>query len=134
MIEEMRILVADDELKLREFYRNAAYISGFSQVDTVSSGEEALTCAIRNRYDLIVLDIAMPGAGGLEIISLVRNLTYHAVIAIISGRIPATIPSEARDCADAIMEKPITIEMFRHLLQSAAQVRHILEGVRRLEG
>ena len=132
MIEEMKILVADDELRIRQFYCNAAHISGFPEVETVSSGEEALTCVIRNRYDLIVLDITMPEAGGLEIISMVRNLSHHAVIAIISGRIPATIPSEATDCADAIIEKPIAIKTFRHLLESADQVRRILEDVRRI--
>ena len=65
-----RILVVDDEPSITEF---ALRKEGFS-VDVVDNGEDALSRAMKNDYDLFVLDIMLPGIDGYE---LCRRLRVH---------------------------------------------------------
>ena len=79
-----RILVVDDEPSITEFVGYALRKEGFS-VDVIDNGEDALSCAMKNDYDLFVLDIMLPGIDGYE---LCRRLRVHLV--------PRAIPLRAR--------------------------------------
>ena len=68
-----RILVVDDEPSITEFVGYALRKEGFS-VDVVDNGEDALSRAMKNDYDLFVLDIMLPGIDGYE---LCRRLRVH---------------------------------------------------------
>ena len=68
-----RILVVDDEPSITEFVGYALRKEGFS-VDVVDNGEDALSRAMKNDYDLFVLDIMLPGIDGYE---LCRRLRAH---------------------------------------------------------
>ncbi len=61
------ILVADDEESIRWVLSKALSKQGFG-VDLAENGQEALDLIRRNRYDLAILDIKMPGASGLELL------------------------------------------------------------------
>ena len=61
-----RILVVDDEPSITEFVGYALRKEGFS-VDVVDNGEDALSRAMKNDYDLFVLDIMLPGIDGYEL-------------------------------------------------------------------
>ena len=62
-----RILVADDEESIRWVLSKALKKQGFT-VDLAEDGAQAKNLARRNRYDLAVLDIKMPGIHGLELL------------------------------------------------------------------
>jgi CheY-like chemotaxis protein len=83
----VRILIIDDEPSVADLFSRLAAIHGFTDIDIVSTSEEAVTHVLRARYDLITLDIRMPGASGLEIIAILHNMNPHAVIAVISGHL-----------------------------------------------
>ena len=68
-----RILVVDDEPSITEFVGYALRKEGFS-VDVIDNGEDALSRAMKNDYDLFVLDIMLPGIDGYE---LCRRLRVH---------------------------------------------------------
>ena len=68
-----RILVVDDEPSITEFVEYALRKEGFS-VDVIDNGEDALSRAMKNDYDLFVLDIMLPGIDGYE---LCRRLRTH---------------------------------------------------------
>ena len=101
-------------------------------MDVALSAEEALTRVIRETYDLVTLDIKMPGASGLEILSLLRNLCPHAIIAIVSGHIPDELPSGTVECADVVIGKPVDLDTFRRLMDAAARICATMEEVRLL--
>ena len=128
----MRILIVDDDAGVVEFFKRAAMAKGYADVDVALSGEEALTQVIRGIYDLITLDIKMPGASGLEILSLLRNLCPHAVIAIVSGHIPEDISPDVSGCTDVIVDKPVDLETLYRLMDSAARICEALEDARLL--
>ena len=74
-----RILVCDDEPSITEFVSYALKKEGFT-VDVVDNGEEALNLAAKNKYDLFVLDIMLPGMGGYELCRRLRARTSVPVL------------------------------------------------------
>jgi CheY-like chemotaxis protein len=126
----VKILIVDDEKIVSNFFAQLAKVRGYTDIDTVSSGEDAMAYVIRNSYSLITLDIQMPGVSGLEIIAMLRNMCPHAIIAIISGFIPEEISTEVAGCADVMIPKPINIETFNQLLDSAEQIEKAVEQAR----
>lgn len=74
-----RILVVDDQPKIRRFMRATLASDGY-EVDESRCGEEALDKIRDFRPDLIVLDVNMPGMGGLATCRAIRNDTNIAII------------------------------------------------------
>ena len=73
------ILVVDDEPSITEFVGYALRKEGFS-VDVVDNGEDALSRAMKNDYDLFVLDIMLPGIDGYELCRRLRAHTSSPVL------------------------------------------------------
>jgi CheY-like chemotaxis protein len=119
----LRLLIVDDEPVVAGFFGQVASLDGDCEIEMAASGEEALGLVVQNVYDLITLDIQMPGASGLEILSMLRTICPHAVIAIISGHVGEAELPDIAGCADVIMQKPVSLERFTTLLHS---VRHIV--------
>src|SRR5260370_42217462 len=68
----MRILVAEDDAPLAEFLRQRLEQEQFS-VKMVSNGAEAEQLASGQPYDLVILDLNLPGARGLEVLRLIHS-------------------------------------------------------------
>src|SRR5580704_16224966 len=66
-----KILIVEDELVVRSIYRRKFEMSGY-QVETAEEGAAALKMLPNFRPDVIQLDIAMPGMGGVEVIRQIR--------------------------------------------------------------
>ena len=128
----MRILIIDDEPSVTAFFSQVATARGFTTIDAVGLAEDAVTRVLRQSYDLITVDINLPGVSGLEIIAVLRDMNPHAIIAVISGFIPDEIPDEVRSCLDVIVEKPVSVDIFGQLLDSAMSIADTLEQVRAL--
>lgn len=128
----MRVLIVDDEPTVLDFFSQAARAKGVENVDTASSGEEALAKVIGQTYDLITLDIRMPGASGLEILSPIRNMCPHAIIAVISGHIPDDFTNEMAGCADLLMHKPVNLVNFNKLMDGALKIAETLDNIKTL--
>ncbi len=84
-----RILVADDDPGLLRFLSFVLRDAGHD-VTTVSSGWEALRRLESNFYDLLVLDLSMPGFDGLQVLARVRIMPRRPKILVTSGRLDAT--------------------------------------------
>jgi len=128
----VRILIVDDEPTITEFFHRMATVRGFHDVETVDSAEDAVTRVLRSNFDLITLDMRMPGISGLEIIAILRNTNPHAVIAVIFSFIPEQIPEEVMSCIDVLLPKPVSVETFNALLDGALQLAETMEGIRLL--
>lgn len=68
----MRLLVVEDEPKAGDYIQKGLSESGFV-VDLVRSGTEGLAAATAMHYDLIVLDVMLPGLDGWQVISALRK-------------------------------------------------------------
>ncbi len=77
-----KILVVDDEKDILELIEFNLSNNGY-QVMTTTSGEEALELIKKNEFDLIVLDIMLPGIDGLDICKIIKADKYISHIPVI---------------------------------------------------
>ena len=104
------ILVVDDERGIREQLEGILRDEGFS-VAAVGSGEEALAALSRELFDLVLLDILLPGMDGLEVLRQARAAGHRTPIVVISGHAGAELAVRAvRLGAADFMEKPLALE------------------------
>lgn len=104
-----KILIVDDEPQARRVLRMALIPRGF-EVSDARSGEDALEILRRELPDLILLDLKMPGIGGLETCQSIREYSEVPII-IVSARKSQQEKVQALESgADDFVTKPIGIE------------------------
>ena len=81
----MRVLLVEDELKLAHVIEKGLTDESFA-VEIVRDGEQALARAQQTAYDLIILDLMLPGIGGLAVCRELRAQGRHTPILILSAR------------------------------------------------
>jgi two-component system KDP operon response regulator KdpE len=74
-----RVLVVDDEPQIRRVLRSTLAARGY-EVQDAPTGEDALTAIRQSRFDLVLLDVNMPGIGGLETCREIRAGSAVAII------------------------------------------------------
>jgi twitching motility two-component system response regulator PilH len=103
-----RILLADDSVTAQNMGRRILTDAGY-EVVTVNNGSAALKKIAENRPDIIVLDVYMPGYGGLEVCQRIKEASDTARIPVLLtvGKLEPFKPDEARRVgADAFIIKP----------------------------
>ena len=107
-----RILIVDDEEGIRSSLRTFLQERFDCRIDEASSAHEALGLARKNRFDLIFLDIKMPGSSGTEIIREKKKLGYRPHIWVItsydSGEIAHKVIEQG---ADDYIPKPFSLRV-----------------------
>lgn len=76
------VLVVDDDRIIRDFF--ARSLSEF-EVSTAASGHEALDMIKKNRPDLVLLDIQMPGIDGIETLKQIKQIDKNIVVIMLSA-------------------------------------------------
>lgn len=102
----IRVLLADDEPAMRRGIRASLNARGYT-VEEVSSGEEAVAAARERPADLVLLDINMPGMGGIEACRRIRSASRGIGIVMITVRDSEEDTVEALEAgADDYVTKP----------------------------
>jgi two-component system, OmpR family, response regulator len=81
----MRILLVEDDHDLRETLLQALSRHGYG-VDTVGDGRAADTALLTGTYDLVVLDLGLPHADGMEVLRTLRNRQDSTPVLILTAR------------------------------------------------
>jgi two-component system, OmpR family, KDP operon response regulator KdpE len=103
------VLVVDDEAPMRKYISTNLKIRGYD-VLTASDGTEALKLIDERPFDLLILDIMMPGPDGLEVLARVRR-DMNVPVLMLSARGRESDKVEALDAgADDYMTKPFGVE------------------------
>ncbi|MCD6253595.1 MAG: response regulator [Thermotogae bacterium] len=79
-----RILVVEDEDNMRTLIKEELMDAGYD-VDDAPNAEEALKKLSENGYDLITVDIEMPGMNGLELAGKIREMKRNAKIVLLTA-------------------------------------------------
>ncbi len=105
-----RILIVEDEPDILYALRDLLTLRAWD-VETASSGDDALEKAARTVFPVYLIDIAIPGMNGIDLIKRLRSLTPDSVIAVLSGFAPEEIASQLseQDVA-AYISKPFRSE------------------------
>ncbi len=81
----MRVLIAEDEKKIADFIKRGLKEEGYA-ADTVHNGNEALVLAEENPYDLLLLDVMLPGLDGVTVCSRLRASGFTAPILMLTAK------------------------------------------------
>jgi len=131
-----RGLVVDDNGGTREVLRRLLSAEGF-RCDTASSGEEAMVLIKGHGspgvpYDVLFIDIMMPGMDGLELARRIRSIDEGPAIVVVTGIADTARAREAlRLGADEYVVKPYSISQLRLAWEQALERRRDIERRRR---
>jgi two-component system, OmpR family, copper resistance phosphate regulon response regulator CusR len=114
------ILVVEDEAKVAHALREGLQLKGY-HVTVARTGEEALDAAAGGPFDLILLDLMLPGCDGLHVLSTVRSRQVRTPVLVLTARDAVEDRVEGLDAgADDYLVKPFA---FPELL---ARIRALL--------
>jgi two-component system, NtrC family, nitrogen regulation response regulator NtrX len=119
------ILIVDDEPGVRTALSGVLRDEGYT-VDAVSSGEECLERVTRSAFDLIILDVWLPGMDGLATLARLRERQVDAQLVLISGH--GNIESAVRAIkmgAFDFVEKPLSLEKTVLVVRNALHQRRL---------
>ena len=80
----MKILIIEDEQKLASFLEKGLLQAGYA-VSTCYDGAKGLEAAASDSFDLILLDLMLPGANGFDVLKNLRSFGIHTPVIIISA-------------------------------------------------
>ena len=121
----LKILIVDDEAAIRESLEGIFEDEGHS-ASAVDSGEACIDAVRNEPFDVILLDIWLPGMDGLETLQKLRDLESPPEVIIVSGH--GTIETAVRATklgAFDFLEKPLSIEKTLILVKNAAEARKL---------
>ena len=124
-----RILVVDDDPQIRRVMRMTLVSNGY-MVSDARNGEEALEAVRGEKFDLVLLDINMPGIGGLETCRLIRASSEIPII-VLTVRNTERDKVEALDAgADDYVTKPFgTPELLARIRAALRRAPQLAEGL-----
>ena len=133
----MRILIVDDEKNIRASLSRFFDLNGH-QVETAENGREAFESVRRNSFDCILLDLKLPDADGIEILSRIRELDpFVPVILLTAHGTTAKAVEAMKKGAFDFFEKPADEEKLLIAVRNASELhrynREKSETVRELD-
>jgi DNA-binding response OmpR family regulator len=106
----MRVLVVEDEKKTASFVRKALQAEGHV-ADVLHDGAEALTAISHTPFDVVVLDIMLPGRDGLSVVRQLREKQIATPVLLLSARGEVGEKVEGLNAgADDYLPKPFALE------------------------
>ena len=132
MGEDVGILVIDDERGIREGCKRALTPLGY-RVETSETGAAGLRMLQEGSYDLVLLDLMMPGMSGMEALGRIGEIDPDVVVIIITGY--ATVESAVKTIkkgAYDFISKPFTADDLILVVNQGLEHRHLSVENRRL--
>ena len=106
-----KILAVDDELSFREVLRETFEKKGH-EVDAAVGADHARQLMAKKAYDIIILDVLMPGVSGIDLLKKIRASHNAVPVVIYSVQVDAALEKEARQAgANEVLHKSVTLEV-----------------------
>lgn len=118
--EKIRVLLVDDEVEFTGCLARVLSRRGF-EVETVGDGLAALSLIAKKHYEVVVLDVKMPGMSGLQVLSEVKRFAPSVQVILLTGHFSATDEDTTlKTGAYAYLLKPYPIMRLVSLISAAA--------------
>ena len=127
-----RILVVDDETNIRTALAKILEKAGYT-VTTADSGDAALGSIQDTAFDLVVTDLKMVGASGIEVLQTVKRLHPDSEVILLTayGTIESAVEAMKTGAYDYVT-KPVDPERLAHLIAKALEYKALRQEVRQL--
>ena len=118
-MKRARVLLADDEVDFTENTKTLLEHRGYD-VTAVNSGDSAIRTLGQERYDVMVLDLKMPGRDGISTLKEIKKLQLHTQILVLTGHGAINTALEAMELgAYDYLTKPCDIDELTEKLEDA---------------
>ena len=132
-VRPMRILFADDETSIQELMRIELPRLGH-EATVCPDGRTALAALDRTSYDCVIVDLDMPGVGGLDVVARVRETSADTETVIITGK--SSIESAVTAVRQGVFDyltKPCKLAEIQAVLERVRKKRELTSRLRALE-
>lgn len=118
--EKPTILIVEDDDAVRHSLRMVLEVYGFA-VEAFDNGDDLITRGGMDDGCVIILDVDLPGANGLEILTRLRDMGVPVPVVLVTGRITLEMHRRAQQLdALGFLDKPIDIERLLDAIGSVA--------------
>lgn len=130
MPDQANILVIDDEQSMRDSCQQTLSRGG-NRVEVAEDGLSGLAMLERKSFDLVILDLKMPGLSGMEVLNRIKEHDPEALVIVITGYATVESAVEAmKSGAYDFIPKPFTPDSLRAIVKRALDKRELaLENV-----
>ena len=126
MSSEANILVIDDEESMRDSCRQAL-LRDENRVEVAEDGVKGLAILEKESFDLVILDLKMPGLSGMEVLKKIKEEDPEIVVVVITGYATVESAVEAMKAgAYDFIPKPFTPDSLRMISKRALEKRKLL--------
>lgn len=121
----MHILVVDDDEAIRDAC-DQLLSSMKCGINLAADGNEGLEYIKREAFDIVILDLKMPGLGGMELLKIIREENPETIVIVITGYATVDSAVEAmKNGAYDFLPKPFTPEELRIIVRRAMEKRRL---------
>ncbi|MBI9088882.1 MAG: sigma-54-dependent Fis family transcriptional regulator [Desulfobacterium sp.] len=134
MKQQVSVLVVDDELIVRESLYHWFKKEGY-RAETAPSGEAALECLAKERFDILFVDMKMPGMDGLELVEKTQERYPDASVVIITayGSIDTAVTAMKKGASDYLL-KPFKPDQLSLVMEKILRHKRLDRECRYLKG
>ena len=123
VLQGASILIADDDPSVREFLETVLRKEG-CRVLTASDGQQAVAAASRQKVDVVLLDLRMPGVSGLEALQRLLEVDERVVVIVLTGYGALDTAREAmRLGAYDYVTKPFDIDFLEEVIADSLSLK-----------
>jgi len=110
-----RLLIVDDEPLIVEVL--SEHFKGDYQIDTAFNGTDALTAVLRERPDVVLLDINMPRLNGVEVLKDIKQIDDSIAVIMVTANEQVALAAEAlKNGAFGYVPKPFDFRYLDHMV------------------
>lgn len=119
MTDGIRVLLVDDETVFVDNLASVLTRRGM-KVQSVNDGLKALDLLANELYDVLVLDLRMPGMGGVELLRAIRERDVHTPVILLTGHLSIKQLAEAmKECVAEVLLKPCRVDTLVSCIENA---------------
>lgn len=120
-MQKLRILVVDDEEELVHALVERLQLRGMDALGAVT-GQEALERIRSEAFDVVLLDVKMPGLGGMKVIREIKDQHSGVQVIMLTGHSSAEDAQRGRQLgAFEYLQKPVNIDKLCQILRAAGE-------------
>lgn len=101
-----KLLIVDDDINLLTYLEEELTDAGF-EVKTLDNGADAIVIVSEEKFDLVLLDMLMPGLDGIQVVRILKKIIPEVPIIGLTGYIGRGYLSQAANLGVRILTKPI---------------------------
>lgn len=122
------VLIAEKDKLLRLMMAKLLQVSGY-RVHTCGDGSQALNLVARQSFDLVITDLMMAGADGMEVLKFVKKVQPRTKVIMVTDTPSSETLLEAKyEGAYSYLRKPLQLRQFLLILRDAIEHSRLQEG------